>query len=151
MRYFSPQSEEDFSFIVLVACIVVLGLILPICLIPIITFFPYSEIVEEVSKFFVVLFFILKLPASKTQLIVSGFFGVLFSVSESMLYLSQIIQFGDLSVFFERLLWVTPMHVLTVILMTLTGLASRWLLVFGLVAAIVLHALYNSWATMIVL
>ena len=124
--------------------ILVAGLVLPLVLIPLIKLVGYSEIVEEIAKALVVLFLILKLPNHKWQIIVGAVFGLLFGLSENMLYLTNIFQLGDFSVFWSRFILTVPMHIVTVLVMVLSGMASRWFLMFGFVAAIVLHIVING-------
>ena len=131
--------------------IVLAGLILPVLLIFIIKFTDYSEIVEETVKALVVLFLILKLPNHKMQILFSVIFGFLFGLSENFLYLNQIFQFGDFSIFWQRFLWTVPMHIITVLIMVFAGLSKKWILIFGLAGAIILHALFNTYAVQILL
>lgn len=120
------------------------GLLLPVLLISVVKFTGYSEIVEEIAKALVVLFIILKLPSHKTQILTGIGFGFLFGLSENFLYLNQIFQLGDFSVFWQRFLWTVPMHIITVLVMVFAGLAKKWVLIFGLAGAIILHALFNG-------
>jgi RsiW-degrading membrane proteinase PrsW (M82 family) len=130
--------------IVYVILAVVAGLVLPLLLIPLVKFTGYSEIVEEIAKALVVLFLILKLPSHKMQILVGIAFGFLFGLSENIFYLNNIFQLGDFSVFWQRFIWTIPMHIITVLVMVFAGLASRIFLIFGLIGAVILHALFNS-------
>jgi hypothetical protein len=130
--------------IIYIILAIVAGLILPALLIPLIKFTGYSEIVEEIAKALVVLFLILKLPNHKIQILTGVAFGFLFGLSENMFYLNNIFQLGDFSVFWQRFLWTIPMHIITVLVMVFAGLAKKWLLIFGLIGAVILHALFNS-------
>lgn len=123
---------------------VMAGLLLPALLIPVIKFTGYSEIVEEIAKALVVLFLILKLPSHKMQILAGIGFGFLFGLSENLLYLNQIFQLGDFSIFWQRFLWTAPMHIITVLVMAFAGLAKKWFLIFGFVGAVILHALFNN-------
>lgn len=122
----------------------VAGLVLPLLLIPLVKFTGYSEIVEEIAKALVVLFLILKLPSHKKQIFAGIGFGFLFGFSENMLYLNNIFQLGDFSVFWQRLLWAVPMHIITILVMVFASLGRKWGLIFGLAGAIILHALFNG-------
>jgi len=123
---------------------VVIGLVLPLVLIPIIRYTGYSEVVEEVAKALVVVFLILRLPTHWGQLTAGVLFGFLFGASENLLYLNQIFQSGDIAVFWERFLWTAPMHAITVLIMVFSGLVHRWWVVAGLIGAVIVHALFNS-------
>jgi len=131
--------------------IILAGLILPILLIFIVKFTGYSEIVEEIAKALVVLFLILKLPNHKMQIFFGIIFGLLFGLSENFLYLNQIFQLGDFSIFWQRFLWVVPMHIITVLIMVFAGLSKKWVLIFGLVGAIILHTLFNAYVVQMLL
>lgn len=122
----------------------VAGLVLPMILIPVARLVGYSEVVEEVAKTLVVLFLVMRLPTHKWQIIAALSFGVLFGVSENFLYLNQIFQLGDFSVFWQRFLWTVPMHMMTVLVILLARLSHRWFWIFGLIAAITMHALFNT-------
>ena len=123
---------------------VVAGLLLPALLIPVVKFTGYSEIVEEIAKALVIVFLILKLPSHKMQIFAGIAFGFLFGLSENFLYLNQIFQLGDFSIFWQRFLWTVPMHIITVLVILFSGLAGRVFLIFGLVGAVILHALFNA-------
>jgi RsiW-degrading membrane proteinase PrsW (M82 family) len=122
------------------------GLSLPIILIPMVWLTGYSEIVEEIIKALVVLFLILRLPDHKTQILAGMSFGLLFGLSENFLYLNQIFQLGDFGMFWQRILWTMPMHIITTLVILFSGLAGKRFLVVGLVGAIILHALFNGLA-----
>ncbi|MDP3245051.1 MAG: PrsW family glutamic-type intramembrane protease [bacterium] len=123
---------------------VMAGLLLPVLLIPVVKFTGYSEIVEEIVKALVVLLLILKMPSHGVQILIGAVFGFLFGISENFLYLNQIFQFGDLSIFWQRFLWTVPMHIITVLVILFSGLAGKKFVIFGLAGAIILHALFNS-------
>jgi len=122
----------------------VAGLILPVILIPVIKLTDYSEFVEELAKALVVLFLILKIPNHKAQILTGVGFGLLFGVSENFLYLNQIFQLGDFSVFWQRFLLTVPMHISTVLVMVFAGIGRKWFLIFGFIGAVILHSLFNS-------
>jgi len=127
-----------------IAILVVAGIVLPLILLPVIKITGFSEIVEEIAKALVVLFLILKLPTWKLQILGGIAFGFLFGVSENFFYLNNIFQLGDFSIFWQRFIWIIPMHIITVLVMVFAGLARKWFLIFGLAGAIVLHILFNG-------
>jgi len=120
------------------------GLVLPAILIFIVRFTGYSEIVEEIAKALVVLFLILNFPALKQKIGAGILFGFLFGLSENFFYLNQIFQLGDFNVFWQRFLWTVPMHIITVLVMVFAGSVKKWVLIFGLIGATILHALFNG-------
>ena len=123
---------------------VMAGMLLPALLIPVVKFTGYSEIVEEIAKALVVLFLILKIPGHRAQIFTGAAFGFLFGISENFLYLNQIFQFGDFSIFWQRFLWTVPMHIITALVILFSGLAGKKFIILGLTGAIILHALFNS-------
>jgi len=127
-----------------IAILVVAGIVLPLILLPVIKITGFSEIVEEIAKALVVLFLILKLPTWKLQILGGIAFGFLFGMSENFFYLNNIFQLGDFSIFWQRFIWIIPMHIITVLVMVFAGLARKWFLIFGLAGAIVLHILFNG-------
>ena len=127
-----------------ITILVVAGIVLPLILLPVIKITGFSEIVEEIAKALVVLFLILKLPTWKLQILGGIAFGFLFGLSENIFYLSNIFQLGDFSIFWQRFIWIIPMHIITVLVMVFAGLARKWFLIFGLAGAIVLHILFNG-------
>lgn len=123
--------------------IVMAGLVLPVFLIPVVKFFGHTEIIEEIAKALIVLFLILKLPTNKIKILYGFFFGLLFGLSESIFYFNNIFELGNFSVLGQRFLWTIPMHIITVLLMVLTGLIKKGYLIFGFIGALILHALFN--------
>ena len=148
MKNMSKQSEIKSSSLFEAAIygvfLFVAGLVLPALLIFIIRFTGYSEIVEEIAKALVVLFLILNFPSLKQKIGAGILFGFLFGLSENSFYLNQIFQLGDFSVFWQRFLWTVPMHIITVLVMVFAGSVKKWVLIFGLTGAIILHALFNG-------
>ena len=120
------------------------GLVLPAILIPIVKLTGYSAIVEEIFKAAVVLWLILKLPGRWIKIWAGIGFGLLFGISENFLYLNQIFQMGDMSIFWQRFLWTVPMHIVTVLIMVLSGWKSKKFLILGLLLAIILHLWFNG-------
>ena len=142
IQYFKIQSS--LNDIISLIFVIIAGLVLPAVLIPTVKFFGHTEIIEEVAKALIVLFLILKLPTNKTKIIYGLFFGLLFGLSESIFYLNNIFQFGDFNVFWQRILWTVPMHIITVLVMVFSGLTAKRFLIFGFIGAVILHILFNS-------
>ena len=124
--------------------IIVLSVILPIILIPIIKFTGHSEVVEEIAKVLVVLFLILKLPTLKLQIFGGISFGLFFGLSENIFYLNNIFQGGDLNVFWQKILWTIPMHIITILLILFSTKFGKKFIFVGFAVALILHILFNS-------
>jgi hypothetical protein len=126
------------------AFLLVAGLVLPAFLIFIINFIGHSEIIEEVAKALVVLFLILKFSTFKQKIGAGITFGFLFGVSENFFYLNQIFQFGDGGVFWQRFYLPLPMHIITVLIMLFFASISKKFIFLGMIIAIVVHIVFNS-------
>ncbi len=156
----SPSYEEFYrsSSISIGIFIFLAGLILPALLIPLVNltacpvadplcFGSYSEVIEELAKAAVVLLLILKLPTATTRLLAGLAFGFLFGVSESFFYLNNLFQLGNLGLFWQRLLWTVPMHMITAAVIVLSALINKKLIILGFIAALTLHLLFNNLIT----
>jgi len=108
------------------------------------TIVPYPAVVEEIAKGLVVLFVILSLPTVKQKLLAGLLFGFLFGLSENIFYLVNTIENSNLNFFWQRMIFVTPMHIITTLIILLPALKKKWLIIFGLTGAIILHMLFNN-------
>lgn len=122
------------------------GLLLPLLLLPLIKFTGYSELLEEFAKTLIIAWLIIPLPGLQRRLLITLLFGLLFSLSESFFYLNNLFQLGNLSPFISRLVYTLPLHLITSLLILSSGLAGRKFMVFGLVAALALHLIFNYYA-----
>lgn len=120
------------------------GLVLPMFLVFVVRYTGYSEIFEEAAKALVVFFVILKLPKFKLQALAAVIFGFLFGMSESMLYLNNIFQIGNFSVFWQRLFLTIPMHIATVLIMLYFAALNKKFVIFGALIAIAFHLFFNQ-------
>lgn len=119
------------------------GLIAPWFLLPIVKFFGISEILEEAVKVLFIVLIIWKFKKIKSQIVAGLILGVAFSLSESILYLNNFWQLGDLSLFLKRLIYTCPLHVLTILIMVIISYKKHWLLVFGFILAVLAHYIFN--------
>lgn len=138
------ESDDTLSLIFLL----ILGAILPLVLL----FFEKSiwswpVIVEELGKGLVVYFFILPLFGDNRRLLLGFYFGMIFGISENIFYFLNFFNTGQLDLFLARFLWPLPMHFTSVLLMVMAGLKNRRYFIFGLVAAMLLHYIYNTYLT----
>ncbi len=123
---------------------------LPFILWPVEILLPYPYLVEEVAKAFFVLFTVNNIASSQVEpppravyiksILVSAF---TFSLSETVLYILNISLNGDLFTLITRLILTTTLHSLTMIIMLLSVLRSKWLIVAGVGLAALIHHLYN--------
>lgn len=123
--------------------IVLFGAILPLLLWPIETFLPYPAVIEELAKAVLVYWILTSVAGKRAQIQTTILAGAAFAFSESMLYLFNILLVGTAWTFFLRLLLTIPLNIITMLVMLLLGLWKRWLLVLGLLAAMLLHYVFN--------
>lgn len=109
----------------------------PLLLMPIEYFLPYPHIVEELTKMLIV-------RMTKGTLLTTVIAGVLFSVSESMFYLMNILEVGDISRFPLRLITVGSMHTITFCIHFIGRKGGKIgiLLAFGV--TVMIHYWYNT-------
>lgn len=124
--------------------IVAAGFVLPLILIPAVHLTGYSEILEELCKALVILFLVLKLSKLKWQVIGASVFGFLFGLSESIFYLNNIFQIGNLDIFWQRFLFTIPLHIITVLIILFFARKNRKFIILGTIVAIVVHLLFNQ-------
>lgn len=124
--------------------LIIFGLSLPLLLIPLVALLGNSEVIEEIFKAAIIFFVVLKIFGKSWQLLGAVSFAVLFGVSENFLYLNQIFQTGDVSIFFQRFIWTVPMHVITALCMYYFGFISKKLFIVGVVLAILIHLFFNA-------
>lgn len=108
--------------------------------------FAVPYILEEAAKVFLVSFF----PAGfrlKNKIILAACLGALFSLSEQVLYIFNLANFGQ-SLFFERLIVVGLMHSLTFVVIAISGHAKKGGLVLGFILASLIHFFYNRYITL---
>ena len=116
--------------------------IAPFLVWPVEFIFPYPYIVEELVKGSMVLF-ILKSSSDTTKIRLAILVGLFFAFSESVLYMFNILLVGSLWTPIERLLLTIPLHVTTTLLILFSGMRRQKLLPLGLIAAMMLHYLFN--------
>lgn len=102
---------------------------------------PYPFIIEELFKYFLIKFF---------KDINKWFFpilcGIIFSISESVFYLANFFQLGNFYLFPLRLLLTTILHSLTFSLLFVVK-KNYWLSFLILFLSIIIHYLYNQFAS----
>lgn len=142
MRQKLPH-EPDFDVIIGTVAASMAGLILPLLLIPVIRITGHSVLVEESSKWLTVFGFTSYLGRNRQWWKQAAVFGLCFGISESFLYLSQLLQAHALPFFALRFVTAVPMHALTASLFSLSFKRSAIYAVLSLLAGILLHAGFN--------
>lgn len=120
------------------------ALIAPLILWPVETLLPYPHIIEELAKAALV-WPLLGRHSTKSVLISATLIGLAFTISESVLYLFNIFATGTLQTLFSRLLLTAPLHVTTTLIIAVFGHFNRRLVPIGLLLAILLHTLFNTY------
>lgn len=113
------------------------ALVAPFFLLLVENYLPYPYVIEEIVKFFLAKYS----QTTKTAIML----GILFSFSEAIFYfMNPSYSFiFDLKKSVVRLLIVTPMHISTILIMRYF-IRRKSLWPFGLIAAILLHYLFNN-------
>lgn len=124
--------------------ILLFALILPLILIPIEKILPYPHMIEELAKLMLVLMIYQKEKQLNRKLyifvLLSGF---LFTLSESIFYLINIFNLGDLTIIPKRLFFTGLLHVGTLTMIYLFGRKNNISLLVALLMSIIIHYLYN--------
>ncbi len=119
------------------------ALIAPFVLWPLELFLPYPYIIEELLKAVGVLL-LLSLPSRKSQFLLALLVGGLFSLSESILYVFNLLLVGTIHTVFLRLVCTSFLHIGTLILMLSFSTINKRLLFIGVLLSIFIHFWYNQ-------
>lgn len=130
--------------------LIILGLLIslasPLLLLPIEKLLPYPHFIEEAVKLAVVVIMIRAEKEIKESLAVWVFTaGFLFTVSESILYLTNILALGNYMLFPIRLVLTGGLHTGTIMLMYVLGRKNNFGLLLGFMGAIIIHYSFNLW------
>lgn len=127
--------------------ILLFALILPLILIPIEKILPYPHIVEEIAKLLLVLMIYQKERQLNKKLFAFVLLsGLLFTLSESIFYLINIFELGDLTMIPKRLFFTGLLHVGTLLIIYVLGRKNNISLSISLLISITIHYFYNLWA-----
>ncbi len=139
-----PLANSGLLLLIILLC----GVGLPFILIFIEKLLPNSVIItEELSKAVIVYFLISPSSNINKKLMLGVLFGITFGVAENTFYFMNFINGSSFDLFWARFLWPLPMHMITVLLMVLSGLNNKRSIYLGLIAAILLHFVYNNCVT----
>lgn len=117
--------------------------IAPFIIWPIELFLPYPYIIEEIVKGLLV-FFAMELPGRAIQVKIVLISAVIFTFSETVLYVFNISLVGDLSILFTRFILTSFLHSLTMLIILISSFKTKWFMIAGLAAAILIHYLFNQ-------
>lgn len=117
------------------------ALIAPFIVWPIEYVLPYPFVIEEIAK--AVIVYLIPAATSKKQGIkLALLIGLLFGLTETVIYIFNILSGGTVS-FWGRILLTVPMHTLTPLVVYLTSYKNKKLIVVGAFLAIIIHYLFN--------
>lgn len=129
---------------------IILGLLIslvsPLFILPIENLLPYPHFIEEAVKLVVVVVMI-KIEKQIRKGVASWALmaGFLFTISESILYLTNIFALGNYILFPKRLVLTGGLHTGTVMLMYFLGRKNYIGLAAGFIGAIIIHYFFNLW------
>ena len=131
-------------FKVTIVCIS--GLILPLVLLPFVGFIGHTEIIEEIAKAFLIIIFVSFFDFRNTRSVINMalLFGLVFGLSETMFYLSSFVTQGTMNLFWQRLAFTVPLHMITSGILALSVIKRKWMIIIGLILAIVIHVVFNT-------
>lgn len=126
------------------------GLFGPFLVWPLELFFPYPHIVEEIFKFIVVYYFLKSKPDFKTGFKTVALAGILFAASETVFYSLKANLGGVQDILITRFIFTSLLHTITFAVIFIFGSSpspkrKNVGLVLGLLTAILIHYLYNSY------
>ena len=103
---------------------------------------PYPFLVEEIFKFLLAAIILNTSLSFKEKVLGGVFAGLLFSFSETFLYFLDIFR-SSASLFFQRLIFTSALHALTLLLLVFLGQKNKKLLFLGVILNIAIHWSYN--------
>lgn len=121
-----------------------LALVSPLFLWPVELLLPFPYILEEIVKALLI-YPIAHSDLKYTDKVkVTIILAVLFSLTESVMYLTNIFQAGTISTFILRLFVTTTLHVATSLIILVPSIRTKYGIILGLLGAIVIHYLFNE-------
>ena len=120
--------------------VTVLALFLSFILWPIEWYLPYPAVIEETAKLLIVVMIVKTSPKRLQVPLVFGA-GILFAASETLLYVANAAQYGNLTVLGWRLLLTVPMHIISFFILLWALREKLWWA--GLAIVILMHWGFN--------
>ncbi len=122
--------------------------IAPFIIWPIEIFFPYPHIVEELTKGLLV-FLLLRSFSSTSKISGTFLIGFLFAISETVLYLFNILPSGNPQTLLLRLTLTMPMHIITTYVIFTFASIDKRLIFLGIIIAVFIHYFFNVYVPLI--
>lgn len=120
------------------------GAILPFILWPMEYFLPYPYLVEELAKYLCLVWLKTNRTTAQPSILIVIGFALLFTLTESMLYVFNLLAITRLDLFFIRFFLTGALHLSTV-LVIFFGLKKPKLFQFlAILLAILIHYLFNQ-------
>lgn len=122
-----------------------IALVYPLILIPVEYVLPYPYIVEEIAKLSLVfLVFKASNKDSRNFYLLVVLAACLFSISETIFYLLNFLKLASMDQLLARIIWVTTLHVSTMLIMAIGVKKYKILWILFLVISMLIHYFYNS-------
>jgi hypothetical protein len=127
----------------------IFGLFLPFLLWPIEYLLPFPHLIEELAKYFCLLWlknaqFAKKAIVSKSGVIATILFALFFSLTESVMYLLNFFALGNLELLSDRLGYTSLMHTVTTLIIFVSLDKKRIYQLLAVIAAMIVHFIFNS-------
>jgi len=120
------------------------AVILPFLLWPVELVLPYPYFVEEIAKTALILLILKDIESNIQGIKVALILGALFAISESVLYIFNMLAVGTLGIFLLRFAVTIPLHSFTIAIIFIFAWSKKVVpTIFGLTIAMVLHYLFN--------
>lgn len=103
----------------------------------------WAPFIEEPLKAGLILLAIILFNKPSNKVIAGLSIGLVFGLCEAIYYLINAIIISDLNSWLYRLIFITPFHILTAVLMIVFACRRKFNLVYGLEVAIIIHLLFN--------
>ncbi|MEK9185266.1 MAG: hypothetical protein AAB863_00680 [Patescibacteria group bacterium] len=124
----------------------IISLIAPVFLLPIEQVLPYPFVFEELVKMLGVLLIIRQESKGNNNYFLAAVgIGLIFTISESILYIVNILALGDFMIFPKRLMLTGGLHIGTVMLIYFLGRKNYLGLMAGFAGAVAIHYFFNLW------
>jgi RsiW-degrading membrane proteinase PrsW (M82 family) len=125
------------------------GLFLPFLLWPIEYLLPFPYVIEELAKYFSLLWlkntqFKKRSIVSKSGVITAILFALFFSLTESIMYLLNYFVLGNFETLPTRLVFTTLMHIVTTLIIFFSLDKNKFYQFLAVIAAMIIHFGFNS-------
>jgi hypothetical protein len=104
---------------------------------------PYPYIVEELAKAVFAYLILSEDSLGMKKIGFAALIALLFSLSETVLYLFNLYVSNTVTVVFQRLIFTSSMHAVTLVIMVTVGMVNKKYLPLGILLGVIIHYSYN--------